>query len=51
MPHGHRLLLSLVTLGALPCVAPTGDIVWQAAWCRKPLPPFPDALAVVCRLL
>ncbi len=44
-------LFSLVTRWAHPRMAPTGDIVRQAAWYHKPLPTFADALALVRREL
>jgi len=42
-------LFSLVTPWAHPRMAVTGDLVRQAAWYRKPLPTFSDALALVRR--
>jgi len=44
-------LFSLVTLYAHPRMGPTADQVRQAAWYRKPLPTFADALALVRREL
>jgi hypothetical protein len=44
-------LFALVTLWAHPQMGPTGAIVRQAAWYRKPLPTFSDALALVRREL
>ena len=44
-------LFSLVTLWAHPRMAPTGELVRQAAWYHKPLPTFSDALALVRREL
>jgi len=44
-------LFSLVTLWAHPRMGPTADLVCQAAWYRKPLPTFSDALALVRREL
>jgi hypothetical protein len=42
-------LFSLVTLYADPRMEPTGAVVRQAAWYRKPLPTFSDALALTRR--
>ena len=44
-------LFSLVALYAHPRMGPTADQVRQAAWYRKPLPTFSDALALVRREL
>jgi len=44
-------LFSLVTLWAHPHMAPTREAVRQAAWYRKALPTFSDALALVRREL
>jgi hypothetical protein len=42
-------LFSLITLYATPRMEPTGAVVRQAAWYRKPLPTFSDALALTRR--
>ena len=42
-------LFSLVALYAHPRMGPTGGRVRQAAWYRKPLPTFSDALALARR--
>lgn len=44
-------LFSLVTLWAHPQMGPIGEVVHQAAWYRKSLPTFSDALALVRREL
>lgn len=44
-------LFSLVTLWAHPQMGPIGEVVRQAAWYRKSLPTFSDALALVRREL
>ena len=44
-------LFALVTLWAHPRLAPTADLVRQAAWYHKPRPTFSDALALVRREL